>query len=174
MATLAGKKYGRLRTIASPFRTGYGHFVNVQCSCGVEKRVMVEHLVSGKVKSCGCLAEEVSKLLSQTDEHGNLKLSAGREYKAFHSAQQRCLNPKAHAYAGCGGSGIKFHPEWISDFPNFYRDLGPAQQGQIFIRKDLHSSYSPTNCAWGNWGDFGTALKRRRESKKPTALPLAA
>jgi hypothetical protein len=172
MTTLAGKKYGRLRTLASPFRTGYGYFVNAQCSCGTEKRVMVEHLVSGKVKSCGCLSKEVSRLLSHVDEQGNLKPSAHREYTAFMSAMQRCLNPKAHAYAGCGGSGIKFHPAWISDFPAFYRDLGPAQPGQILIRKDLYKDYSPENCVWGNWTDFGTALKRRRQTAKP--LPLAA
>lgn len=174
MKSLAGKQFGRLRTLASPFLTRYGVFVNVQCTCGTEKRVAVAHLVGGKVKSCGCLAKEVSKLLSQIDEDGELKPSALREYKAFQSAQQRCLNPKAHAYEGCGGSGIKFHPAWISDFPAFYRDMGRAAYGQILIRKDLHADYSPANCVWGSWGDFGTSLKRRRESTRPLVLPVAA
>jgi hypothetical protein len=51
MKSLAGKKFERLRTLASPFRTPYGVFVNVQCTCGTEKRVVVEHLVNGKVKA---------------------------------------------------------------------------------------------------------------------------
>jgi hypothetical protein len=173
-ASLAGQKFGRLKTIASPYKTSLGRVVNTQCSCGTEKPILVANLLSGRTKSCGCLAAEAGKLLSPTDADGNLKYAATREHKAYQSAMQRCHNPKSHAYEGCGGAGIKFHESWIGDFPVFYRDMGRAGNGQILIRKDLNAGYSPANCAWGNWGDFGTSLKRRRESVKPSAPPMAA
>jgi hypothetical protein len=89
---LAGKTFGRLKTIASPYKTSLGRAVNTQCSCGKEKPILVAHLLSGRTRSCGCLAAEVGTLLSSTDAEGNLKYSASREHRAFTSAQQRCLN----------------------------------------------------------------------------------
>ena len=172
--SLGGQKFGRLRAIASPFKTVSGVAVNTQCDCGAEKIILVENLLSGRTRSCGCLSKEVSRLLSQFDENGDLKPSAQPEYKAYRSAMQRCLNPKATKYASCGGAGIKFHEPWIGDFPAFYRDLGPAKRGQILTRKNLRADFTPENCFWGSWGDVGVSTSGLRRSAKLSALPEAA
>jgi len=138
---LAGQKFTRLRTLASPYKTTLGLTVNCMCSCGSELTVLVRHLHSGKVRSCGCLARQVSALLSQTAADGSLKRSHRREYNAHMSAQQRSLNPKSYHYAVCGGAGIGFHPAWIGDFPRFIKDLGPAKPNQILLRKDLRGDF---------------------------------
>jgi hypothetical protein len=116
----------------------------------------------------------VSQLLSQFDENGDLKPSAQPEYKAYRSAMQRCLNPKASKYESCGGIGIKFHEPWIGDFPAFYRDLGPAKRGQILTRKNLRADFTPENCYWGTWGDIGISMNGLRRETKLSALPVAA
>ena len=172
--SLGGQKFGRLRAIASPFKTIDGVAVNTLCDCGVEKIILVDNLLSGRTLSCGCLKKQVSRLLSQFDENGDLKHSALPEYRAFRSAQQRCLNPKASKYESCGGIGIKFHEPWIADFPAFYRDLGPAKRGQILTRKNLRADFTPENCFWGTWGDIGISMNGLRRETKLASFPVAA
>jgi hypothetical protein len=171
---LAGE-YGRLKPISSPFKTTDGVAVNVVCRCGVEKLVLTKNLLSGRTRSCGCLKRQVSQLLSQYDQNGDLKRSALAEYRAFRSAEQRCNNPRASKYESCGGLGIKFHEAWTHDFPKFYEDLGPAKPGQILTRRDLRKDFTPQNCFWGTWNDRSEAERKYRQKKsKLTAIPEAA
>jgi|SRR5215216_7326309 len=40
------------------------HYYNVRCSCGIEKVVTRNTLITGSTKSCGCLAREAKSVIS--------------------------------------------------------------------------------------------------------------
>jgi hypothetical protein len=57
-AVRVGQSFGRLRVIAVDRRWHGKRAALVYCSCGSHKRVRNEHLLSGGIKSCGCLRAE--------------------------------------------------------------------------------------------------------------------
>lgn len=164
--SLYGRKFGRLRVIASPYETNRGLKVNTLCSCGKEKQVFVDSIRSGAVRSCGCLGREVHELLSPLDSTGAPKRSFRREYIAYSNAMQRCTNRNATAFKNHGGKGIKLCERWSGDFVEFLRDMGPAEQGQILVRRDLSKNFEPSNCRWGTRADFGCSLRQLRERSR--------
>lgn len=60
---LTGERFGRLVVIGdSDKKDKWGtRYLECQCDCGNKKIVRINHLNSGKIKSCGCLASENSK-----------------------------------------------------------------------------------------------------------------
>ena len=58
-AVRVGQTFGRLRVIDPDRRLHGKRAAVVRCACGApDKRVRVEHLRSGDIKSCGCLRAE--------------------------------------------------------------------------------------------------------------------
>ena len=59
-AVHVGQTFGRLRVIDADRRLHGKRAAVVRCACGTpEKRVRIEHLRSGDIKSCGCLRAEL-------------------------------------------------------------------------------------------------------------------
>ena len=54
----ADQVFGRLRVIVVDRRLYGKRAADVRCACGSCKRVRHEHLLSGDIKSCGCLRAE--------------------------------------------------------------------------------------------------------------------
>lgn len=168
-------------------RTGlrYGRFVAVEfshsdkgrtywkciCDCGNEKVVRIGSLISGGVKSCGCLqkelrkkwAEEQKKNPSPNNRNYRHGLAYDRFYNIWKGMKNRCYNEKASYYERYGGRGIVMSKRWM-DFENFKEDMHESyliHEKQYGIdttieRINVDGNYESSNCEWA------TNIKQQR------------
>jgi hypothetical protein len=72
-----GQVFGRLRIIAVNRRLSGKRPAVVRCACGApDKRARVEHLLSGAIKSCGCLRAEQMDAWRRFREEDDAELAA--------------------------------------------------------------------------------------------------
>lgn len=138
-----GRRFGRLvvsgfdenRLIGSQSK----RFWKCVCDCGNLSSVSHGALQSGHTMSCGCLQ------LDHVYKHGK---HATKEHLAWRHMKNRCTNPKNISYHNYGGRGITVHDSWVNSFEQFYKDVGPAKQGQWLERIDNNGNYEPGNVCW--------------------------
>ncbi len=123
------------------------------CDCGGKKIIVGMRLRSGKTKSCGCLARELSA--KRLRKHN---ACTTREYYTWASMIQRCSNPRNPQYPLYGGYGVKIYPHW-RDFRNFLSDMGKRPPRKTLDRIDPWGNYEPGNCRWA------TALEQRHNRR---------
>jgi len=121
------------------------------CDCGELLEVLSDNLMKGHTKSCGCLRVDSCAHVGSTNS--THRQTRSKEWWAWTSARQRCINPRSHAYKGYGGRGIKVCPRWVNSFENFYADMGSAPDGMTLERVDVNRDYSPENCVWATQKD---------------------
>lgn len=161
-ANLIGKKYNRLTVIARAENTANGKRRWIcKCDCGriKEKAVTGFDLISGKVKSCGCLYKESNKNINK--KHG---LSGKRLHRIWCSMKQRCTNTQSAGFKNYGGAGITICNEWL-DFQAFY-DWATANgyaDNLTIDRIDNNGNYCPDNC---RWVDMKKQQNNRRNNRK--------
>lgn len=145
LANLVGQKFGRLTVDARFGSEGTSATWRCICSCGRESVVSTRNLRSGNTKSCGCLRAEVASKISPRNE-----MRGTKEWTAWRSLKDRCLNKNYHEYGHYGGRGIGVFPEWANSFARFYKDVGPAPSRihQIDRYPDNNGSYEPGNVRW--------------------------
>jgi AraC-like DNA-binding protein len=142
---ISGKVFDRL-TALYPIKTDTG--VNkwvCRCICGNEHSVQTNKLITGQVKSCGCLfKEKIKKGMGKT--HG---MGSTAEYGAWSKMKHRCYNKNTHNYNNYGGRGIIVCDRWLNSFENFLEDMGtrPANKHSI-DRIDVNGNYELSNCRW--------------------------
>lgn len=157
--------YGRLAPVEAYTMNGRG-YMRCICSCGKPKDVRMDHLRAGKVRSCGCLAREVTKVRSTT--HGMAARGAARtpEYRAWSKMNSKCHNVNDDHYKDYGGRGITVHPSWRAPagFLLFLNHIGRRPNSQYTVdRKNNDKGYCPGNVHW-------VTMKRQARNRRNTIM----
>lgn len=116
-----------------------------ECDCGTEKVVRIDHLRSGKSKSCGCIKNEQIKALRSTHN-----LSGTRIYNIWRNMVRRCNDNSAISFKYYGARGISVCEEWLLDVKTFYDwAINNGYQENLTIeRVNNDGNYEPSNCKW--------------------------
>ena len=145
---MVGKKFGTITVINYVKSENKKTYYLTRCDCGKEKIRSKDVLVYNKIKSCGCERDKEASKRFQT--HGYSKnYKMRKEFQAWASILERCLNKNCRFYHRYGGRGITVCDEWKHSFTNFINDMGDAPGKEYSIdRIDPDGNYEPKNCRW--------------------------
>lgn len=123
--------------------------IRLRCDCGNEYVARPDKLVSGHVRSCGCLQAELASATGlQNHKHG---LSRHQLYDTWWNMIARCEDPNDGHYPRWGGRGIRVCHDWhdLATFVEYIeRQLGPRPDGHSLDRIDNDGHYEPGNVRW--------------------------
>jgi hypothetical protein len=158
---MAGNVYGRLSVVRHMPDGGKKSVWLCRCSCGTEKAIARQLLVSGRAMSCGCLSRELAAERNAT--HGHCKgYVSSKAYTAWQNMRRRCFEKTNKRFAEYGGRGITVCERWLS-FENFLSDMGePPSPKHSIDRVDNHGNYEPGNC---RWAQSDVQMKNRRNAR---------
>jgi len=144
---LSGMRFGNLKVIklGDYYLDESGHKRRkwiCKCDCGNTKMALSHELISGRIKSCGCLKHK-----SYHTTHG---LSKTRLYRIWSNIKSRCNNPRVDCYENYGGRGISICEEWANDFNKFYQwAMNNGYSDNLTLERiNNDGNYMPSNCKW--------------------------
>lgn len=145
-----GEKFNRLtvNTVYKDLNNGK-ICCDCTCDCTNEKdHVVINSLVNGNTKSCGCLNRELT--IERNTKHGQAQRgNKTRLYEIWDGMRKRCNNPNIERHESYYDKGIKYCDEW-NDFLNFkkWAEENGYEDSLSLERKDNNKGYNPENCCW--------------------------
>lgn len=143
---LTGQTFDRLTVISRVPQTGKTKNARwlCQCSCGNTHEANSTALLSGKTRSCKCLAKELTA--KKFTQHAGSKTP---EWNTWQGMRQRCYNQKNKKYPLYGGRGVTVCDRWLNSFEAFRSDMDlKPSSAHSLDRIDVNGNYEPLNCRW--------------------------
>lgn len=97
------------------------------------------------------IGQELSEIRRVGIKHGYSPAGRERpEYRAWIAIKSRCLNQKCDVYPDYGGRGVTIFEGWKSDFPAFFKAVGPRPSPRYSIDRypNNDGNYEPGNVRW--------------------------
>lgn len=136
-AERVGQRFGRLVILEA---TGTMKPCVAQCDCGTLARPILNSVVSGTTRSCGCLVKDT--------RHTTHRGSKTQLYKTYRGIISRCTSERSPAWEYYGGRGITICEGWRNSFESFRDDMGARPGPEFSIdRVDNSAGYWCGHCA---------------------------
>ena len=106
-SSLIGNTYNRL-TIIYVFKKYNKTYAHCLCNCGNEHDANLYNIIHNKIKSCGCLKKENTKIMGHNNKKHGHAITDNRNstYRSWETMKSRCLNETDISYSEYGGRGI--------------------------------------------------------------------
>jgi len=139
---LAGQRFHRLTVISLVLEPGKQLRWLCSCECGATKVARPDHLINGRVKSCGCWRQD---FIRGNETHGEANTD---EYSIWVGMIYRCQHVQFAGYHNYGGRGIRVCDRWRR-YEDFLEDMGrrPTKRHSL-DRIDNNGNYEPGNVRW--------------------------